>query len=71
MVNDLIRDGVVAVVENPEDRRSFHVRLTEHGLAKLHVARSDLGVLKNELSKNYPAEIIRTLNAFTRTTTAR
>lgn len=71
LVNDLIRDGVVAVVEHPGDRRSFHVRLTEHGMAKLHVARSDLGVLKNELSKNYPAEIIRTLNAFTRTTTAR
>ena len=67
MVNDLIRAGIVAVVENPSDRRSFYVHLTELGSDKLHVARSDLGVLIDKLSHKYPEEMIRLLNEFART----
>jgi DNA-binding MarR family transcriptional regulator len=66
MVNDLVRSGSVAVVENPSDRRSFHIRLTEHGLERLQVARSDLGVLTGKLSQRYPETVIRTLNDFAR-----
>ncbi len=67
LVNELIRSGSVAVVENRSDRRSFHVRLTEDGLLRLQSARSDLAVLTDKLSKRYPEETIRMLNAFTRT----
>jgi DNA-binding MarR family transcriptional regulator len=66
LINDMIRAGIVAVVENPSDRRSFHIRITEHGLGKLQVARSDVGVLRNEISGRYPAEMIRALNEFAR-----
>lgn len=66
MVNELARAGIVAMVENPADRRSFHVRLTELGHDKLNVARSDVGVLINELSRQYPQELIRVLNGFAR-----
>jgi DNA-binding MarR family transcriptional regulator len=66
MVNDLIRSGSVLAVENPADRRSFHVRLTEHGLERLQVARSDLGVLTNKLSSRTPADMTRVLNDFAR-----
>ena len=44
MVNDLIRSGSVAAVDNHSDRRSFYVRLTEAGLHRLQSARSDLSV---------------------------
>jgi DNA-binding MarR family transcriptional regulator len=64
MINDLIRSGAVAVVENPSDRRSFYIRLTELGSDKLHVARSDLGVLIDKLSRVYPEELIQALNKF-------
>jgi len=64
MVNDLIRSGSAMVVENPSDRRSFHVRLTEHGLGRLQAARRDLDVLMSKLSRRYPEEMIRTLNDF-------
>lgn len=64
MINDLIRVGIVAVVENPSDRRSFYIRLTELGSDKLHVARSDLGVLIDKLSRRYPEDMIRWLNEF-------
>jgi DNA-binding MarR family transcriptional regulator len=64
MINELIRSGVLAVIDNPTDRRSFHVRLTELGMNKLNVARSDLSVLMDTLSTRYPAETIRALNGF-------
>lgn len=66
MVNELVRAGIVAMVGNPADRRSFHIRLTELGRDKLHVARSDVGVLINELSRQYPEEMVRVLNGFSR-----
>lgn len=66
MINELIRTGVLAVVENPSDRRSFHVRLTELGMNKLNVARSDLSVLMDTLSTRYSVETIRALNGFAR-----
>jgi DNA-binding MarR family transcriptional regulator len=66
MINELVRAGIVAMVENPADRRSFHIRLTELGRDKLHVARSDVGVLIGELSRQYPEDMIRVLNGFAR-----
>ena len=64
LVNELIRNGSLAVIENPSDRRSFHIRLTEEGLYRLQVARSDLGVLTSKVSGRYPKDMIRTLNDF-------
>ena len=67
LVNELIRAGIVAVLENPSDRRSFHIRMTELGGDKLHVARSDLSALHKRLAKFYPPETVRVLNTFART----
>ena len=66
LVNELIRNGSVAVIENPSDRRSFHIRLTEDGLYRLQVARSDLAVLTSKISQRHPAAVIETLNGFAR-----
>ncbi len=63
-INELIRSGVVAVVENPSDRRSFYIRLTEAGTHKLGVARSDVAVFCDKLSNRYSQETIRLLNDF-------
>jgi len=71
LCNDLIRSGAVAMVENPSDRRSFYIRLTELGSDKLHVARSDLGVLMNKLSQRYPEDMVRVLNEFAGMTAAK
>lgn len=66
MIAELINADIVAVVDNPSDRRSFHVRLTDLGRDKLNVARRDLGVLQSQISKQYPAEMLEMLNAFAR-----
>jgi DNA-binding MarR family transcriptional regulator len=67
MVNELMRAGILTAIENPTDRRSFHVRLTELGRNKLDVARSDVGVLCGALSRRYSPAVIRALNAFSAT----
>jgi DNA-binding MarR family transcriptional regulator len=62
LVSELINTGTLAVIENPRDRRSFHLRLTELGSNRLGVARSDLAVFRDRLSRRYPPETIRLLN---------
>ena len=63
-VNELIRGGIIAVVESEVDRRSFHVHLTELGVNKLKVARSDLAVMQHKLNRHYDEATINALNAF-------
>jgi DNA-binding MarR family transcriptional regulator len=63
-VNELLRAGALAAVENASDRRSFHVRLTAVGEHKLGVARSDIAVFRARLSERYGAVAIAALNDF-------
>lgn len=64
MINEQIRAGSLVADKHPFDRRSFHIRLTEHGLRRLQSARSDLTVLTQKISQHYPHEIVTVLNAF-------
>jgi DNA-binding MarR family transcriptional regulator len=64
LVNELIRSAIVVVEENPADRRSFHIQLSDLGRKKLQVARSDLAVLQGELTRNLPAGMVASLNEF-------
>lgn len=71
MINDLIKLGLVAMAENPADRRSFHIHLTEAGVHKLGVARNDVAVFCHRLSASHTPEAIRVLNEFAVMTTTR
>jgi DNA-binding MarR family transcriptional regulator len=71
MINELIRLGIIVMVENPADRRSFYIRLTEMGVNKLTVARNDLAVFQDKVSKRYSTEAIRVLNEFAESTTSK
>ncbi len=64
LINELIKSGIVEVIENESDRRSFHIRLTELGTGKLEAARKDIAVFREKLSSKYPPETIRILNEF-------
>ncbi len=63
-VNEMIRSGVIAIVENETDRRSFHLHITEIGMNKLKVARSDLHVMQQKLNHHYDEETVASLNRF-------
>jgi DNA-binding MarR family transcriptional regulator len=64
MVNELIRSGALTVVEHPADRRSFHIRITDAGMQRLNVARSDVGVFVDKVSRRYSPVAIKILNEF-------
>ena len=64
LVNEMIGSGILVVEEHPEDRRSFHIHISDMGRNKLNVARSDLAVLSGKLSMRYPEEVVDYLNRF-------
>ncbi len=71
MINELIKSGLVTMADNPSDRRSFHIHLTEAGVHKLGVARNDVAVFCHRLSASHTPEAIRVLNEFAATTTTK
>jgi DNA-binding MarR family transcriptional regulator len=71
MINELIKSGLVAMAENPADRRSFHIHVTEMGVHKLGVARNDVAVFCNRLSASHSPAAIRVLNEFASITTTK
>jgi len=64
MVNDLIEQGVLVAVENPDDRRSFFLKLTQAGRNKFEVGRRDLALVLESISSDCDEETIRLLNRF-------
>lgn len=66
LANEMIASGILMVEDHPEDRRSFHIHISELGRNKLNVARSDLAVLSDKLAQRYPSEMITMLNQFSK-----
>lgn len=66
LTNEMIAAGILVVEDHPQDRRSFHIHMSELGRSKLAVARSDLAVLSNKLARRYPEELTVMLNRFAR-----
>lgn len=66
LTNEMIAAGILVVEDHPQDRRSFHIHMSELGRNKLAVARSDLAVLSDKLARRYPEELIVMLNRFAR-----
>lgn len=64
MVNDLIEQGVLVAVENPDDRRSFFLKLTQAGRNKFEVGRRDLELVLESISSDCDEETIQLLNRF-------
>lgn len=64
LVNEMVRSGILVLEDHPDDRRSFHIHISEMGRNKLNVARSDLAVLSGKLSTRYPEEVVTYLNQF-------
>ncbi|MDP5220781.1 MarR family transcriptional regulator [Ruegeria sp. 2205SS24-7] len=48
-IDQLEKDGLVARIPNPEDKRSVHVKLTESGIRKIDAAVSDHVVVQKRL----------------------
>jgi len=64
LANDLIRMDALVAIENPEDRRSFYLKLTRSGQNKLDVGRRDVALVMDSISRDYDDETIEQLNRF-------
>jgi DNA-binding MarR family transcriptional regulator len=66
LVNELIGKDIVSAIENPEDRRSFFIKLTSIGRNKLAVGHRDLELVLTNISSKYSEDTIKILNDFAR-----
>ncbi len=62
-IDQLEKDGLVARVPNPDDKRSVHVRLTETGRHIIDAAVTDHVVVQQQLVKALSDEELRMMNS--------
>jgi DNA-binding MarR family transcriptional regulator len=64
LVTELTRAGIVVNIKNRSDKRSFYIKLSEAGLQRLLVAKKEINIVEDTLSKKLPDELIQCLNNF-------
>jgi len=64
LANELIKKDVLVAIENPEDRRSFFLKLTRSGNSKLAVGQRDVKLVMDSIASEYEPETVEQLNRF-------
>jgi DNA-binding MarR family transcriptional regulator len=64
LVNQLLKAKIVESIENPKDKRSFYIKLTESGMSRLALAKSEVQLVEENISKSFTVEVITALNKF-------
>ena len=67
LVNQLLKAQIVASFSNPKDKRSFYIKVTESGLSRLALAKSEVKLVEEQISKEFSNDLIIALNEFSRT----
>ena len=62
LINKLIKAKIVECISNPNDKRSFYVRLTESGLSRLELAKSEVALVEEKITRGFSDETIEALN---------
>jgi DNA-binding MarR family transcriptional regulator len=64
LISELIKAGLVENLVNKSDKRSFYIRLTEAGAKRLTLAKSEVSMVTESLSRHYCEETVQALNIF-------
>lgn len=64
LISELVKAGLVENLVNKTDKRSFYLRLTESGVKRLALAKSEVAMVTESLSRNYCDETVQALNHF-------
>lgn len=64
LISELVKAGLVENLVNKTDKRSFYLRLTESGVKRLALAKSEVAMVTESLSRNYCDETVQALNQF-------
>ena len=62
LINHLIKARIVESISNPQDKRSFYIRLTKSGLSRLELAKSEVALVEEKISHGFSGETIEALN---------
>jgi len=62
LINKLIKARIVECISNPKDKRSFYIRLTESGLSRLELAKREVALVEEKITRGFSDEIIEALN---------
>lgn len=65
LVAQLNKAGIIEVIDNKSDKRSFYIRLTEPGTRRLELASKEVDIVVRNISRKYSLETIQALNNFT------
>lgn len=64
LINELDKAGLVESLNNKSDKRSFYIRLTESGLKRLALAKTEVAMITDSLSQDFCEETVNALNTF-------
>jgi len=66
LVASLTEAGIIEKIANRSDKRSFYIMLTEAGLRRLQLAKTEVGLMEKRLAENIPEETLIALHNFSR-----
>jgi MarR family transcriptional repressor of emrRAB len=67
LVASLTEAGIIEKIANRSDKRSFYIKLTEAGLRRLQLAKTeDVGMMEKRLAQNISEETLIALGNFSR-----
>ena len=62
LAGQLIKAGVIEKLDNSADKRSHYLKLTTLGANRLKVAKQEVALVEEKISKRLPPELVKTLN---------
>lgn len=68
LVASLIQACIIEKIANRSDKRSFHIKLTESGLSRLQLAKTEVGLVEKRLAENISEETLIALGNLSRST---
>jgi len=71
LVNQLLSASIVERINNPKDKRSFYIKLTESGSRRLELAKKESALVEAKISSSFNSETVDALNKFSREMLAR
>lgn len=62
LINHLLKMQIVESISNSKDKRSFYIKLTESGLSRLTLAKTEVGLVQGKISEHFSSDTITALN---------
>ena len=62
LTNHLLKMQIVESISNSKDKRSFYIKLTESGLSRLTLAKTEVGLVQDKISGHFSRDTITALN---------